>query len=78
MGRAINFSAGPAALPLAVLQRAAEEMTDWRGCGMSVMATSTSRSPSLRSTAMMPLVRGREKFVSGVFLTVPLLVAMNT
>ena len=34
--------------------------------------------PSSRSTAMMPLARGRENAVSGVFLTVPWLVAMNT
>ncbi|NYT61402.1 3-phosphoserine/phosphohydroxythreonine transaminase [Alcaligenaceae bacterium] len=35
-----NFSAGPSALPLEVLQQAAAEMTDWRGCGMSVMEMS--------------------------------------
>jgi phosphoserine aminotransferase len=40
MTRAINFSAGPAALPEAVLRRAAEEMLDWRGSGMSVMEMS--------------------------------------
>ncbi len=50
MGRAINFSAGPAALPLAVLQRAAEEMTDWRGCGMSVMEVS-HRGPEFKAIA---------------------------
>ena len=38
--RAFNFSAGPAALPLAVLEQAASEMLDWRGCGMSVMEMS--------------------------------------
>ena len=38
----------------------------------SVSATPTSRSSSRRSTAMMPLVRGRENAASGVFLTVPL------
>jgi hypothetical protein len=37
----------------------------------SVIATSTRRSSSRRSTAMMPLVRGRENADSGVFLTVP-------
>ena len=31
-----------------------------------------------RSTAMMPLARGRENADSGVFFTVPWLVAMNT
>jgi phosphoserine aminotransferase len=35
-----NFSAGPSALPLEVLQHAATEMTDWHGCGMSVMEMS--------------------------------------
>ena len=38
--RAINFSAGPAVLPESVLQRAAAEMLDWRGSGMSVMEMS--------------------------------------
>ncbi len=35
-----NFSAGPSALPLEVLQQAADEMTDWHGSGMSVMEMS--------------------------------------
>jgi phosphoserine aminotransferase len=38
--RVINFSAGPAVLPEVVLQRAADEMLDWRGSGMSVMEMS--------------------------------------
>jgi len=37
----------------------------------SVSATPTSLSFSRRSTAMMPLARGRENEVSGVFFTVP-------
>jgi phosphoserine aminotransferase len=40
MGRVFNFSAGPAALPLEVLEQARGELTDWRGCGMSVMELS--------------------------------------
>jgi phosphoserine aminotransferase len=40
MARVFNFSAGPAALPDAVLAQAAEEMLDWRGCGHSVMEMS--------------------------------------
>ncbi len=40
MTRAINFSAGPAALPEEVLQQAAAEMLDWRGSGQSVMEMS--------------------------------------
>ncbi|MDL9998689.1 3-phosphoserine/phosphohydroxythreonine transaminase [Variovorax sp. J22P240] len=38
--RPYNFSAGPAAMPEAVLQRAAAEMLDWEGSGMSVMEMS--------------------------------------
>lgn len=40
MGRVYNFSAGPAVLPEEVLKEAAEEMMDYRGCGMSVMEMS--------------------------------------
>src|SRR4030066_2129510 len=40
MSRVFNFSAGPAMLPVEVLQQAASEMTDWRGSGMSVMEMS--------------------------------------
>ncbi|MFA5597215.1 MAG: 3-phosphoserine/phosphohydroxythreonine transaminase [Pusillimonas sp.] len=35
-----NFSAGPSAMPLQVLEQAAAEMTDWHGSGMSVMEMS--------------------------------------
>lgn len=40
MARPWNFSAGPSALPEAVLQQAAAEMLDWNGSGMSVMEMS--------------------------------------
>ena len=40
MGRAFNFSAGPAVMPEPVLQQAAAEMLDWHGSGMSVMEMS--------------------------------------
>ncbi len=40
MTRVFNFSAGPATLPEPVLHRAAEEMLDWHGSGMSVMEMS--------------------------------------
>lgn len=40
MSRVYNFSAGPAVLPEPVLHRAAEEMLDYRGTGMSVMEMS--------------------------------------
>ena len=38
--RVYNFSAGPAQLPLPVLEQAAAELTDWRGSGMSVLEVS--------------------------------------
>lgn len=48
MGRVYNFSAGPAVLPEEVLKEAAEEMFDYRGCGMSVMEMS-HRSPMFQN-----------------------------
>jgi phosphoserine aminotransferase len=38
--RVFNFAAGPATLPLEVLQQAQAEMTDWKSSGMSVMEVS--------------------------------------
>lgn len=38
--RVYNFSAGPAVMPLEVLERAQSELTDWQGHGMSVMEVS--------------------------------------
>lgn len=38
--RAYNFNAGPSALPLAVLEKAQQELVDFRGTGMSVMELS--------------------------------------
>ena len=40
MDRIFNFSAGPAALPQAVLEQARDELVNWRGSGMSVMEMS--------------------------------------
>lgn len=40
MKRVYNFSAGPAVLPEEVLKEAADEMLDYKGCGMSVMEMS--------------------------------------
>ena len=34
MSRAFNFSAGPAALPLPVLEQSQAELLDWHGSGM--------------------------------------------
>ncbi|MDP7297299.1 MAG: aminotransferase class V-fold PLP-dependent enzyme, partial [Gammaproteobacteria bacterium] len=40
MSRVTNFSAGPAALPLEVLEQARAEIPDWQDSGMSVMEVS--------------------------------------
>ena len=44
MSRVYNFSAGPAALPLEVLENVRKDLPDWQGTGMSVMEIS-HRSP---------------------------------
>lgn len=50
MSRKYNFSAGPAALPEAVLQQAREELLDWHGHGLSIMEMS-HRSPEFVGVA---------------------------
>ena len=45
MSRVYNFSAGPSCLPEAVLRQAADEMTDYKGTGMSVMEMSHRSKP---------------------------------
>lgn len=40
MPRVYNFSAGPAGLPLPVLEQARDELLDWQGRGLSVMEDS--------------------------------------
>ncbi len=50
MSRVFNFSAGPAALPDAVLQRVRDDIPDWTGSGMSVMEVS-HRSQDFMSVA---------------------------
>lgn len=40
MNRAYNFNAGPAALPLEVLQQAQEQFVEYQGAGMSIMEMS--------------------------------------
>ena len=37
MARVYNFNAGPAALPLAALERARDELIDFKGTGMSII-----------------------------------------
>jgi phosphoserine aminotransferase len=46
--RAFNFNAGPAALPLSVLERMRDELLDYAGTGMSVMELS-HRSPEFEA-----------------------------
>ena len=50
MTRSFNFSAGPAVLPEAVLNRAREELLDWDGHGYSVMEAS-HRGPGFKAVA---------------------------
>ncbi len=40
MERIYNFSAGPSMLPLEIIEKAAAELTNYNGCGMSVMEMS--------------------------------------
>ncbi len=54
-----NFSAGPAVLPKAVLERAAAEMLDWHGSGMSVMEMS-HRGPEFMAIHAAALADLRE------------------
>lgn len=51
MTRVYNFSAGPATLPLEVLQQAQEELLDWQDFGMSVMEISHRSKPFMEVAA---------------------------
>lgn len=51
MSRVYNFSAGPAALPLEVLDNIRNDLPDWQGTGMSVMEIS-HRSPEFMELAV--------------------------
>ena len=55
--RVFNFAAGPATMPLAVLEQARAELSDWRGSGMSVMEVSH------RSKPFMLIAREAERLV---------------
>jgi phosphoserine aminotransferase len=55
MGRVYNFSPGPAALPLPVLEKAAKEMTEYGATGMSVLELSH------RSKAFLGIIQEAEK-----------------
>lgn len=39
-GRVFNFAAGPAVLPVEVLETAQRDLLNWQGCGISVMELS--------------------------------------
>ena len=54
MARVYNFSAGPAVLPEEVLEKCADEMLDYAGCGMSVMEMSH------RSSTFRGIIEGAE------------------
>lgn len=45
MNRVFNFSAGPATLPLAVLEEAKQELLDYQNAGMSVLEMSHRSKP---------------------------------
>ena len=57
MERVYNFSAGPSMLPESVLQKAAEQMVNYEGCGMSVMEMSH------RSKDYEAIIKGCEALV---------------
>ncbi len=51
MNRVHNFSAGPAALPAAVLQQVQQELLEWQGQGASVMEVSHRGKPFVEAAA---------------------------
>jgi phosphoserine aminotransferase len=55
--RVFNFAAGPATLPLEVLQQVRDEMLDWQASGMSVMEVSH------RSKAFIGVAREAENLL---------------
>jgi phosphoserine aminotransferase len=64
MSRVYNFSAGPSMLPEAVLKKAASEMLDYNGTGMSVMEMSH------RSKAYEEIINNAEALLRKI-LSVP-------
>ncbi len=46
--KVFNFSAGPAGLPKAVLQKAQSELVDWNDLGTSVMEISHRSKPFIK------------------------------
>ncbi|MDR1640776.1 MAG: 3-phosphoserine/phosphohydroxythreonine transaminase, partial [Clostridiales bacterium] len=64
MARVYNFSPGPAALPLPVLEKAGKEMTEYGDSGMSVLEISH------RSKAFLGIIQEAEKNIRGL-LAIP-------
>jgi phosphoserine aminotransferase len=57
--RVFNFAAGPAMMPLEVLEEARDELTDWRGSGTSVLEVS-HRGKAFTGVAQEAEIRLRE------------------
>jgi phosphoserine aminotransferase len=84
--RVYNFSAGPAVLPEEVLRKAAAEMLDWHGSGMSVMEMShrgkefigiaTKAEADLRALLAIPLSY-KVLFLQGGAIAENALIPMN-
>ena len=51
MSRVFNFAAGPATMPLEVLEQVREELLDWKGCGASVIEVSHRGKPFIEMAA---------------------------
>jgi phosphoserine aminotransferase len=57
--RVFNFAAGPATMPLEVLEEARAQLSDWQACGMSVMEVS-HRGKAFVAVAQEAEIRLRE------------------
>ena len=64
MSRVFNFSAGPAALPDAILERVRNDIPDWNGTGMSIMEIS-HRSKEFMAVAAPGFPRWNISEISG-------------
>ena len=64
MNRKLNFSAGPSALPLSVLERAQNELTDYQGKGFSIMEIS-HRSKIYEEVHYGAMAKARELYGIG-------------
>ena len=60
--RVYNFSAGPSMLPVAVLEKAAKQMLNYEGSGMSVMEMSH------RSKAFEEIIQTAEQDIRDLLL----------